>query len=129
MLPWAKSSGSKIDINKAREILDEDHYELKKVKDRILDYLSVLELKPDMKGPILCFCRTSRVWARPRWADLDCARPGTQEVQACLNLGGGVRDGWIRGHRRYIPTSRCFARPDHSEHPPGGNQRPGHHAR
>src|SRR5208283_3083704 len=55
ILPWAKSSGSKIDINIAREILDEDHYELKKVKDRILDYLSVLELKPDMKGPILCF--------------------------------------------------------------------------
>ena len=55
VLPWAKSSGSKIDIGKAREILDEDHYELKKVKDRILDYLSVLELKPDMKGPILCF--------------------------------------------------------------------------
>ncbi|HUA91499.1 MAG TPA: LON peptidase substrate-binding domain-containing protein, partial [Terracidiphilus sp.] len=46
VLPWAKSSGSKIDINKAKEILDEDHYELRKVKERILDYLSVLELKP-----------------------------------------------------------------------------------
>src|SRR6185503_141458 len=55
VLPWAKSSGMKVDIGKAREILDEDHYGLKKVKDRILDYLSVLELKPDMKGPILCF--------------------------------------------------------------------------
>jgi len=55
VLPWAKSSGSKIDINVAKQILDEDHYGLKKVKDRILDYLSVLELKPDMKGPILCF--------------------------------------------------------------------------
>ena len=55
VLPWNRSSGSKIDIAKAKEILDEDHYELKKVKDRILDYLSVLELKPDMKGPILCF--------------------------------------------------------------------------
>ena len=40
---------------KAKEILDEDHYGLKKVKDRILDYLSVRRLKPDMKGPILCF--------------------------------------------------------------------------
>src|SRR3954464_200421 len=48
VLPWAKSSGSKIDILKAKEILDQDHYELRKVKDRILDYLSVLELKPDM---------------------------------------------------------------------------------
>ncbi len=55
ILPWAKSSGSKVDINVAKQILDEDHYELKKVKDRILDYLSVRELKPDMKGPILCF--------------------------------------------------------------------------
>ncbi len=55
VLPWAKSSGSKIDINVAKQILDEDHYELRKVKDRILDYLSVRELKPDMKGPILCF--------------------------------------------------------------------------
>src|SRR5580693_10225656 len=54
VLPWNKSSASKIDIVKAQEILDEDHYELKKVKDRVLDYLSVLELKPDMKGPILC---------------------------------------------------------------------------
>jgi len=55
VLPWTTSSGSKVDIGKAKDILDEDHYELKKVKDRILDYLSVLELKPDMKGPILCF--------------------------------------------------------------------------
>jgi len=44
ILPWTKSSGSTININKAKEILDEDHYELTKVKDRILDYLSVLEL-------------------------------------------------------------------------------------
>ena len=51
ILPWAKSSGSKVDIGKAREILDEDHYELKKVKDRILDYLSVLELEARYEGP------------------------------------------------------------------------------
>src|SRR5271167_1209867 len=54
-LPWARSSGTKVDLGKAQEILNDDHYGLKKVKDRILDYLSVLELKPDMKGPILCF--------------------------------------------------------------------------
>src|SRR5208282_421397 len=53
MLPWSKSSGEKIHIAKAKEILDEDHYELEKVKDRILDYLSVRRLKPNMKGPIL----------------------------------------------------------------------------
>src|SRR5213080_1423359 len=55
VLPWSKSSGVEVEIPKAKTILDEDHYDLQKVKDRILDYLSVLELKPDMKGPILCF--------------------------------------------------------------------------
>src|SRR5438270_8470432 len=55
VLPWAKSSGGEVDINKAKEVLDTDHYDLQKVKDRILDYLSVRRLKPSMKGPILCF--------------------------------------------------------------------------
>ncbi len=55
-LPWSKSSGSsEIDIVKAHEILDEDHYDLQKVKERILDYLAVKKLQPGMKGPILCF--------------------------------------------------------------------------
>ena len=55
VLPWAKTSGGDVDIVKAKEVLDTDHYDLKKVKDRILDYLSVRRLKPTMKGPILCF--------------------------------------------------------------------------
>src|SRR5215472_7098332 len=55
VLPWQKSSGVEVDIPKAKEILDSDHYDLEKVKDRILDYLSVRRLKPSMKGPILCF--------------------------------------------------------------------------
>src|ERR1700688_4607673 len=55
VLPWIKSSGLQVDITKAKEVLDEDHYDLQKVKDRILDYLSVRRLKPNMKGPILCF--------------------------------------------------------------------------
>src|SRR5512140_1369405 len=55
VLPWTKSSGVEVDIPKAKVILDEDHYDLQKVKDRILDYLSVRRLKPSMKGPILCF--------------------------------------------------------------------------
>ena len=55
VLPWAKTSGQEIEIPKAKEILDHDHYDLEKVKDRILDYLSVRRLKPNMKGPILCF--------------------------------------------------------------------------
>src|SRR3954462_6364591 len=52
VLPWAKTSGGEVDIPKAKEILDTDHYDLQKVKDRILDYLSVRRLKPTMKGPI-----------------------------------------------------------------------------
>ena len=55
VLPWAKTSGGEVDIPKAKEILDTDHYDLQKVKDRILDFLSVRRLKPTMKGPILCF--------------------------------------------------------------------------
>src|SRR6201997_3666900 len=55
VLPWAKSTGGEVDIAKAKDVLDTDHYDLKKVKDRILDYLSVRRLKPNMKGPILCF--------------------------------------------------------------------------
>jgi ATP-dependent Lon protease len=54
-LPWSVSSGSLVNVKRAAEILDEDHYDLEKVKDRILDYLAVLQLKPVLKGPILCF--------------------------------------------------------------------------
>jgi len=55
-LPWSKSSGTEeIDIAKGQAILDEDHYDLEKVKERILDYLAVKKLQPGMKGPILCF--------------------------------------------------------------------------
>src|SRR5215471_5489965 len=55
-LPWSKSSGAaEIDIPKAHAILEEDHYDLQKVKERILDYLAVKKLQPGMKGPILCF--------------------------------------------------------------------------
>ncbi|UCF66446.1 MAG: LON peptidase substrate-binding domain-containing protein, partial [Acidobacteriota bacterium] len=54
-LPWSKTTEDKIDLNKSREILDADHYDLEKVKDRILEYLAVRKRKPDLKGPILCF--------------------------------------------------------------------------
>ena len=114
VLPWAKSSGSKIDINKAREILDEDHYELKKVKDRILDYLSVLELKPDMKGPILCFVGPPGV-GKTSLGPIDRARPGTQ-VPARI-AGRHARRG--RDPRTQADIHRCASRPDHPEHSPG----------
>jgi len=97
VLPWAKSSGSKIDIGKAKEILDEDHYELKKVKDRILDYLSVLELKPDMKGPILCFVGPPGVGKTSLGRSI--ARSLGRKFQR-ISLGGMHDEAEIRGHRR-----------------------------
>jgi ATP-dependent Lon protease len=97
LLPWAKSSGSKIDISKAKEILDEDHYELKKVKDRILDYLSVLELKPDMKGPILCFVGPPGVGKTSLGRSI--ARALGRKFQR-ISLGGMHDEAEIRGHRR-----------------------------
>jgi len=97
ILPWAKSSGSKIDIAKAKEILDEDHYELKKVKDRILDYLSVLELKPDMKGPILCFVGPPGVGKTSLGRSI--ARALGRKFQR-VSLGGMHDEAEIRGHRR-----------------------------
>jgi ATP-dependent Lon protease len=97
VLPWAKSSGSKIDIAKAKEILDEDHYELKKVKDRILDYLSVLQLKPDMKGPILCFVGPPGVGKTSLGRSI--ARALGRKFQR-VSLGGMHDEAEIRGHRR-----------------------------
>ncbi|MGO9318972.1 MAG: endopeptidase La [Terracidiphilus sp.] len=97
LLPWAKSSGSKIDINKAKEILDQDHYELKKVKDRILDYLSVLQLKPDMKGPILCFVGPPGVGKTSLGRSI--ARALGRKFQR-VSLGGMHDEAEIRGHRR-----------------------------
>jgi ATP-dependent Lon protease len=97
VLPWAKSSGSEVDINKAKEILDEDHYELKKVKDRILDYLSVLELKPDMKGPILCFVGPPGVGKTSLGRSI--ARALGRKFQR-IAVGGMHDEAEIRGHRR-----------------------------
>jgi ATP-dependent Lon protease len=97
VLPWNKSSGEKVDINKAKEILDEDHYELKKVKDRILDYLSVLELKPDMKGPILCFVGPPGVGKTSLGRSI--ARALGRKFQR-IALGGMHDEAEIRGHRR-----------------------------
>ena len=97
LLPWSKSSGSKVNIEKAKEILDEDHYELKKVKDRILDYLSVLELKPDMKGPILCFVGPPGLGKTSLGRSI--ARALGRKFQR-VSLGGMHDEAEIRGHRR-----------------------------
>ena len=97
VLPWAKSSGSEIDIAKAKEILDTDHYGLQKVKDRILDYLSVRRLKPDMKGPILCFVGPPGVGKTSLGRSI--ARALGRKFSR-ISLGGMHDEAEIRGHRR-----------------------------
>ncbi|MGE0405843.1 MAG: endopeptidase La [Candidatus Korobacteraceae bacterium] len=97
VLPWAKSSGGEVDIIKAKEILDADHYDLQKVKDRILDFLSVRRLKPGMKGPILCFVGPPGVGKTSLGKSI--ARSlGRKFVR--LSLGGVHDEAEIRGHRR-----------------------------
>jgi ATP-dependent Lon protease len=97
-LPWSKSSGAQeIDIPKARTILDEDHYDLEKVKDRILDYLAVKKLQPGMKGPILCFVGPPGVGKTSLGKSI--ARSlGRKFVR--IALGGMHDEAEIRGHRR-----------------------------
>ena len=97
VLPWSKSSGSDVDILKAKEILDADHYGLQKVKDRILDYLSVRRLKPNMKGPILCFV------GPPGVGKTSLGRSVAKALGrkfSRISLGGMHDEAELRGHRR-----------------------------
>jgi ATP-dependent Lon protease len=97
VLPWNKTSGAEVDIPKAKEVLDADHYDLEKVKNRILDYLSVRRLKPNMKGPILCFVGPPGVGKTSLGKSI--ARSlGRKFVR--LSLGGVHDEAEIRGHRR-----------------------------
>src|SRR5262244_3067878 len=97
-LPWSKSSGSsEIDIPKAHDILDEDHYDLQKVKERILDYLAVKKLQPGMKGPILCFVGPPGVGKTSLGKSIARAL-GRKFVR--IALGGMHDEAEIRGHRR-----------------------------
>jgi ATP-dependent Lon protease len=97
VLPWSKSSSGEVDIRKAQDVLDEDHYGLKKVKDRILDYLSVRRLKPDMKGPILCFVGPPGVGKTSLGRSI--ARSLGRKFSR-ISLGGMHDEAEIRGHRR-----------------------------
>ena len=96
-LPWSISTTDSLDIQTARKILDEDHYDLEKVKERILEYLAVRKLKHDMKGPILCFVGPPGTGKTS--VGMSIARAiGRKFVRISL---GGVRDeAEIRGHRR-----------------------------
>lgn len=96
-LPWSKSTKDNLDIRAAEKVLNKDHYDLEKVKERILEYLSVRKLKEKMKGPILCFIGPPGVGKTSLGKSIARAL-GREFVRMSL---GGVRDeAEIRGHRR-----------------------------
>lgn len=96
-LPWNKSSKTNSDIKKAEKVLDEDHYGLEKVKERILEYLAVIHLSKGIKGPIICLVGPPGV-GKTSIARSIARATGREFVRMSL---GGVRDeAEIRGHRR-----------------------------
>jgi ATP-dependent Lon protease len=96
-LPWSKETDDKLDVPQAKVVLDEDHFDLDKIKERILEYLAVRSLKKDLKGPILCFSGPPGVGKTSLGRSIARAM-GREFVRISL---GGVRDeAEIRGHRR-----------------------------
>jgi ATP-dependent Lon protease len=96
-LPWAAETEDNLDIAHAREVLDTDHYDLEKVKDRILEYLAVRKLKPDSPGPILCFVGPPGVGKTSLGRSI--ARALGREFER-ISVGGVRDEAEIRGHRR-----------------------------
>ncbi len=96
-LPWTETTEDNLDLDRARKILDEDHYDLEKVKERILEYLAVSKLKNDLSGPILCFVGPPGV-GKTSLGQSIARTSGRKFVRLSV---GGVRDeAEIRGHRR-----------------------------
>ncbi len=96
-LPWRKSSPEKLDLNEARKILDEDHYGLEDIKERILESLAVVKLRPDSKSPIICFVGPPGVGKTSLGRSI--ARALGREFER-LSLGGMRDEAELRGHRR-----------------------------
>ncbi|HYH60349.1 MAG TPA: LON peptidase substrate-binding domain-containing protein, partial [Solirubrobacterales bacterium] len=96
-LPWSKSTADNLDIAHARDVLDEDHYDLEKVKERILEYLAVRSLNPESHGPILCFVGPPGVGKTSLGHSI--ARALGREFER-ISVGGVRDEAEIRGHRR-----------------------------